>query len=136
MILTREFLVAINTPMDMYRYIFEHNIVNIDYDQAVEFLEKNNQSLWAWWLKKQKETELYVRSNGSTITMNSKYIVFNPLTGMHTSCDTEDDMKQLVLDISQQILDTYKVSVNQEIGNENGDTALALLNLDTPKVSF
>ena len=136
MMLTREFLIAINTPMDMYRYIFEHNIVNVDYDQAVAFLEKNNQSLWAWWLNKQKETELYVRSNGSTIIMNSKYQVFNPLTGTHTACDTEDDMKKLVLDISQQIVDTYKVSVNQEIGNENGDVAWLSLNLDTPKVSF
>lgn len=136
MILTREFLQAINTPLDMYRYIFEHNIVNIEYDETVEFLEKNNQFLWAWWLNKQKESEVYVRANGSIITMNEKYQVFNPLTGMHTACDTEDDMKKLVLDISQQIVDAYKVSVNQEITNENGDAAWTLLSLDSPKVSF
>jgi hypothetical protein len=68
--------------------------------------------------------------------MNEKYQVFNPLTGMHTACDTEDDMKKLVLDISQQIVDTYRVSVNQEITNENGDATWTLVDLDNPKVSF
>jgi hypothetical protein len=136
MILTREFLLAINAPLDMYRYIFEHNIINVEYNEAVDFLENNGKSLWAWWLNKQKESEIYVRANGSIITMTEKYQVFNPLTGSHTACDTEDDMKKLVLDISQQIVDAYKVSVNQEITNENGDAAWTLLSLDTPKVSF
>lgn len=122
--------------MDMYRYIFENNIVNVEYDLAVEFLNNNKQTLWAWWLNNQKESETYVRANGSNITMNEKYQVFNPLTGMHTACDTEDEMKQMVLDISQQIVDKYKVSVNQEISNENGDVAWTLINLDNPRVSF
>jgi hypothetical protein len=136
MILTREFLIAIKTPTDMYRYIFEHNIVNIEFDQAVDFLKNNGQNLWSWWLNNQKGSELYVRANGSKITMNEKYQVFNPLTGMHIACDTKDDMKALVLDISQQIINTYKISVNQEISNENGDATWTLLHLDSPKVSF
>ena len=136
MILTREFLQAINTPKDIYRYIFEHNIVNIEYDQAVEFFENNSKSLWAYWLKQQKETEAYVRANGSKIIMNEKYQVYNPITGMHIACDTEEDMKKLVLDITQQIVNIYKVSVNREVSNENGDAAWTVLNLDSPKVSF
>jgi hypothetical protein len=136
MILTKEFLIAVKTPVDMYRYIFEHNIVNIEFNLAVDYLKNNGHNLWSWWLNNQKGSEIYVRANGSKITMNEKYQVFNPLTGIHIACDTEDDMKKLVLDINQQIIDTYKVSVNQEISNENGDSAWTLLNLDSPKVSF
>ena len=136
MILTREFLQTIKTPTDIYRYIFEHSIVNIEYDQAIEFLENNGKSLWAYWLGQQKETEAYVRANGSKIIMNEKYQVYNPITGMHIACDTEEDMKKLVLDITQQIVNIYKVSVNREVSNENGDAAWTVLNLDSPKVSF
>jgi hypothetical protein len=136
MILTREFLQTIRTPTDIYRYIFEHSIVNIEYDQAIESLKNNGKELWAYWLNEQKLSEAYVRANGSKITMNEKYQVFNPITGVHIACDTEDDMKQLVLDISQQIINIYKVSVNREISNENGDAAWTTVNLGSPKVSF
>jgi hypothetical protein len=74
----------------------------------------------AWYLK-QRETEKFVRYTGKVFTMG-KYQVFNPLTGLHTYCETEELAKAAIAEISKQILETHKISVCREFSNEHGHT--------------
>lgn len=49
------------------------------------------------------------------------YQVFNPQTGLHTRCISEDEAKTLTVEIAKQILTSHGASVNLEIVHENGD---------------
>ena len=49
------------------------------------------------------------------------YQIFNPQTGAHTRCMSEDEAKTLTVEIAKQILTLHKVSANLEIVHENGD---------------
>ena len=74
----------------------------------------------AWYIK-QRETEKFVRYTGKVFTMG-QYQVFNPLTGMHKFCTTEEEAKQEIADISLAILNANKITVCREMSNEHGHT--------------
>lgn len=51
----------------------------------------------------------------------STYQVFNPQTGAHTRCMSEDEAKALTVEIAKQLLVNHIISANLEIVHENGD---------------
>lgn len=53
--------------------------------------------------------------------MEQAYQVFNPLTGQHTRCESEQTAKELMLDFALQVVMTQKPTVAKEIVHENGD---------------
>jgi hypothetical protein len=53
--------------------------------------------------------------------MESTYQVFNPLTGLHTKCPSEDAAKEMVADVSLQVIKAYPPTATIEILHENGD---------------
>lgn len=53
--------------------------------------------------------------------MESTYQVFNPLTGIHTQCPSEQAAKEMVVDIAEQIIKNFVPTVNIEIPHDNGD---------------
>jgi hypothetical protein len=77
----------------------------------------------AWYIK-QRETEKFVRYTGKVFTMG-KYQVFNPLTGLHEFCETEELAKIAIAEISKKILATQPISVCREMSNEHGHTTWA-----------
>lgn len=121
MILTREFLLNADACQEAYKFVVENNLINGDYDNAIIFCANNNKQEFVNWLTEQKKTEYYVKNNGSILTMGA-YQVFNPLTGVHTRYETEEEAKQALVVIAQEILNQYCPTVIQELSNENGDT--------------
>jgi len=74
------------------------------------------------WYFNAKKTEAYVRFVGKVITMG-QYQVFNPITGLHTYCETLSAAKAAMADIANQVLaNAPQITICQEISNEHGDT--------------
>lgn len=121
MILTKEFLVTVNSCLPGYRFGLEHDLIGKDYDYAIKYCLENNGEEFAVWLEEQKNTEIYVRLNGVNITMGS-FQVFNPLNGNHIKYETEEEARKALVEIAKQLLETYMPIANQEIFNENGDS--------------
>lgn len=121
MILTKEFLTEVNSCTEGYRFGLENNLINNDYDYAIQFCANNGHQDFAEWLTEQKKTEFYVRNNGSILTMGA-YQIFNPLTGQHTKYETESEAKSALIEISKEILKVHCPTVVQELTNENGDS--------------
>ena len=53
--------------------------------------------------------------------MENTYQVFNPLTGKHTSCNSEQEAKNLLVVFVKEMIAQNQFSVNKEIPHENGD---------------
>jgi hypothetical protein len=49
------------------------------------------------------------------------YQVFNPLSGRHTRCDSEQEAKELLVTFVKEMIAQNLFSVNEEITHENGD---------------
>ena len=133
MILTKKFLQDTDACTEGYRAVLDLNLLGQDYDVATSSLAQNNYSDYAEWLNEQKTTEAYVRANGTEFTMGS-YQVFNPLTGQHIECADEASARQTIIDVSNQLLDTYKISLIQSMTNENGDQTWITTQLSSPIV--
>jgi hypothetical protein len=86
---------------------------------------------WVKWFDELKISEAFVRFNGKEITMGS-YQVFNPITGVHTEYQTEDEAKIAMVDIAKQVLQNNIISVCRAINNENGDSSWIPIDLGTP----
>jgi hypothetical protein len=129
MILTKEFLGDSDSCLKGYRFGLENNLIDNDYDVAIKFCSENGHQDFADWLIEQKSTEKYVKANGSVLTMGA-YQVFNPLTGLHTRYETEDEAKAALVNVAKAILGQYPNLVNQELSNENGDTTWIPTNMN------
>lgn len=119
--LTKSFLTDVNSCVEGYRFGLENNLIDGEYDDAIKFCSENGRQDFADWLIQQKNTEYYVRNNGSILTMGA-YQVFNPLTGQHARYETEADAKAALIEISKEVLKQHCPTVVQELSNENGDT--------------
>ena len=53
--------------------------------------------------------------------MEQTYQVFNPLTGLHTRCNSEAETKAMLATIASQVLSKHALTVAKEIIHENGD---------------
>ena len=53
--------------------------------------------------------------------MAQTYQIFNPQTGTHTRCESEAEVKTMLVTIAKQVLSVHTPSVNLEIVHENGD---------------
>lgn len=100
-------------------------------DEAIKVLKLAGMREYVAWLRMIKQTEAYVRWNGKEITMGS-YQVFNPLTGQHIDCETEEDVKATMANIAQQLLDAQTITVCQSLSNEKGDSVWIPYRLETP----
>lgn len=121
MMLTQEFITLFDVYNEVNPFFTENNLIDGDYDDAIEFCINNDKQEIADWLTEQKSTEYYVRNNGSILTMGA-YQVFNPLTGRHTRYETEAEAKAALVEIAKQVLEQHCPRIVQEISNENGDT--------------
>lgn len=129
MLLTKQFLTEVNSCLEGYRFGLENNLIDGDYDFAIDFCSKNGKQEFADWLITQKSTEYYVKNNGSILTMGA-YQVFNPLTGKHTRYETEELARLALIDIAKLVLNEYCPTVVQELSNENGDTTWIATNMN------
>jgi hypothetical protein len=93
-------------------------------NKLLSYIEQNPNLTGGWlnWFDQLKNSEQYVRFNGSIFTMGA-YQVFNPLTGVHTRYETESEAKAALIEVAQQVLQKHCPIVVQEITNENGDTS-------------
>ena len=121
MILTQEFLDKCNVCIEGQECADNGGYIGWDYDEVIKDLVSKNDNLNAGWLIDAKKSEQYVRANGSIITMGA-YQLFNPITGLHTRYETEEDVKIALIALQQEVLNIYGGKVVQELSNENGDT--------------
>jgi hypothetical protein len=49
------------------------------------------------------------------------YQIFNPQTGTHTRCSSDEEAKAMTLEIAKHVLQAHVISANKEIVHENGD---------------
>lgn len=115
------FLLQIGMCKEGYDAMNKLGNYGLTLDEASENLRVAGYEKFANWILEQKKTEAYVRFNGKVITMGA-YQVFNPLTGIHTRYETEEEAKQALVIVANEILQQHCPSVVQEISNENGDT--------------
>lgn len=119
---TLDFFKELGMCADGYTVMTKLGNYGLTFDEAATRLEDNGYPRYAQWVRDQKKTEAYVRFYGSVITMGA-YQVFNPLTGVHTRYETEEEAKQALVIVAQEVLKQHCPTVVQEISNENGDTA-------------
>jgi hypothetical protein len=120
-ILTKEFLEKQNACVEGIQVCIDNNYFGLEYNQVIKNFISIEQKEYAGWLIEQKSTEKYVRANGSVITMGA-YKVFNPITGLHTSYETEEEARSALVEVQKEVLNNYGANVVQELSNENGDT--------------
>ena len=58
--------------------------------------------------------------------------VFNPLDGTHTEYPDEASARVALVEISNEILKRYPVSLVQSVADENGDTTWTPITLTNP----
>lgn len=121
MILTQEFLTAVQVCSEGQIVAETGNYIGMDYDEVIKDLIRKGLNDDAGWMISAKKTEYYVRNNGSILTMGA-YQVFNPLTGVHTRYETEAEAKLALIEVAKQVLQQHCPIVVQELSNENGDT--------------
>jgi hypothetical protein len=113
-------------------------IIDWDYGRTklVPYCEQNPTTTKGWveWFDKLRQSEAYVKFNGSVITMGTNFQLFNPLTGSHAEYNTEDAARSAAVEITKQILANYKITVVQSISNENGDSAWTAHELANPVI--
>jgi hypothetical protein len=131
MILTEQFLIAQNACQEGIAYATAKNYIGLEYSQVVRNSLLDEQRDFAGWLIEQKQTEHYVRENGEVVTMGT-YQVFNPLTGLHNQFQDEASARQEMISIAYQLLEHTKITLVQEISNENGDATWIPISLTLP----
>lgn len=115
-----EFLAGVNICADGVVAMQEVGTYGFSVDEAAQKLKEAGHRDFAAWLLKQKNTEAYVRFNGSQFTMGA-YQIHNPLTGQHTRYETEEEAKAALIQIATEILAIHHPTVVRELSNENGD---------------
>ena len=115
------FLLQIGMCKEGYDAMNKLGNYGLTLDEASENLRVAGYEKFSNWILEQKQTEAYVRFNGKVLTMGA-YQVFNPLTGIHTRYETEEEAKQALIAIAQEVLKQHCPTVVQELSNENGDT--------------
>ena len=122
--LTRDLLKALDACAEGYRYVLEHNLLNIPYDDAINAMRQDignaDAAEYADWLEDQKKTEIYFRAYGGAITMGA-YQVYNCYTGQHQRYETEEEAKTALLEITKNLILTHGPRITRELINENGD---------------
>lgn len=121
MIFTQEFLNANNVCAEGQKVADDFNLYGMDIDQSIKVLLQAGLKEDAGWILKAKDTEYYVRQNGSNITMGA-YQVFDPISGVHVRYETEAEAKAALIATAKQVLELHCPKVVQELSNENGDT--------------
>lgn len=131
MILTKETLTMFGACPAGYRAVIEHGVIGKDYDEVIAYCQENNFDEFGKWLISKKTTETFVRNNGKVFTMGT-FKVFNPITGQHIDCETEEDARIAAVDVSTQILEAHTVSVVRSLTNEQGDSTWIAAQLSDP----
>lgn len=118
--LTQEFLDACNVCSDGQKVAIDSNYIGMEYDEVIKDLVARGLKEDAGWMLDHKKTEVYVKSNGSIFTMDS-YQVFNPTTGTHKRCATEEEANLAFLEVIKSVIAHAAPVVNGELINEKGD---------------
>ena len=124
MILTKDFLQKTNACTKGYRFVLTAGLVGGDYDEAISYCRANDDGLeYGDWLEEQKNTEAYLRANGTEIIMLEKYKVFDPIIGQYIDCASEQEAEEAVLFVAKKIINRCEFNMVRAISNENGDEA-------------
>lgn len=120
MIIDRKFCLDYAVCTEGYRAALELDLIGKELEEVEAGFRANNYAVFADWLLEAKNSEKYVRDNGSEFTMGS-YQIFNPIDGKHTRYETEAEMRAALVEMAKLLLTTYPPLVVQELRNEKGD---------------
>lgn len=122
--LTEEFMKSFQACDEAYQMaVKEGYLENKTIDETIEYCKNIGRQDFVRFLEQAKTTEKYVRLGGKNIRMINKYKIFNPIDGQHSSYNSLAEAKNGMIEVINQILTHYKISVSQVISNENGDEA-------------
>lgn len=128
MIITKEFLQSVDCCTEGYQFALDNNLIGMEYEDALRFLEENGQTQFAQWGRDLKKTREYFDANGSIVMR--KFQVFNPLTGQHTQYDTIEEAKVALIEVANIVLETHCPRIVEELTNDKGDVTWEPTNLN------
>ena len=116
-----QFMMEVDGCGDGVQRAKDSGIYGMELDEAIPKLRELGFKEDVAWLKYIKKTEAYVRYNGKECTLGD-YQIFNPISGQHEECATEEEAKLIIKRICGEILDHHKITVCRVLSNENGDS--------------
>lgn len=119
MIITMDYLVAVNACEEGLEWAINNALIGKEYSEGIRYAISLDRSDIAAWLIDKKKSELYVRSNGSVFTM--EYVVYDPLNGENVRAKTLEEAKLLAIESAKKVLDYHNPKVGKVLVNENGD---------------
>lgn len=83
MIVTKKLLSALNACTSGYRHALEQEVLGKSYVEVIDIMEKAGYIEDASWLANAIKSPVILSHIGNYTIMNTKYYVFNPLTGIN-----------------------------------------------------
>lgn len=75
-----------------------------------------------WWeFQKQINPEEFVRLNGSVLTMNEKFKLYNPYSGQYEEFTDIEVARNRMIEIATQVFQNHSPRIMTELSNEHGD---------------
>lgn len=121
LIITEQLLTSLNACPTGPTFFTKNNLWGKTEEEVLSAMQTAKMQKEIDWWYSIKQTEAFVRINGSILTMGA-YQVFNPLTGVHTRYETEAEARDALVAIAKEVLTQHCPRVVQELSNENGDT--------------
>lgn len=123
MILTEEMLFSEEACQEGVQFAIENNLFGKDMKEVKAFCASAQKTDFYIWCKERVESAEYVKSKGNYF-MTNKYKVFNPLNGLHVTCNSLEEAANATKEVAMDLLKGfYEHPVIQEVSNESGDTA-------------
>ena len=89
-------------------------------DEAANNLKNAGYPKFAEWILAQKQTEAYVRFNGTVCTYG-EFKVINPITMEEYTKETAEEIHDVLVEIIKQMISNYGFTVVKETPDENGN---------------
>jgi len=131
MILTKELLQSANACTEGFKFGLDNNLINGDYDSAVQFCNDNGQPEFGGWLTDVKNTIEVWRTAGLTFTEH-QYRFFNFGTNTFQIFESKDEAITILNSAREdfKLLNKAFFSVVIENVNENGDAVWSFIDID------
>ena len=122
MIITREFLRDFEICASACKAALTYDILGMEAKDAVAKLIQVGEHVHANDLVALMTTEKWVRANGTNVSI-AVYRIFDPISGQHIECLTEQEARTKLVEITQAFLLQSGPRVVYAIRNEHGNEA-------------
>ncbi len=125
MIISEDFLRAIKCCEDGIVFAKHFNLIGLTYQEALDFLKDNNHTHpYQWFSEKIKSKEAIIYRGNFTV---KQYHIFNPLTGIYETAETEQEAKLLKEEIIKKNIEVTVlpfIDTKKELVEPDGTSVL------------